>query len=99
MTGILGKIWDALHVIETPPPPRRVKPSNGCNNCRHWVPPDKLTAELLGSQRAVAWAREGGFGRCTSKTGPQLEKGKEAKRFTLPESGCNGWTAKPEMAV
>ena len=95
MAGIFGRIVDALSVEEKVViPKRRVKPVQGCANCTWWVSPDALTTKVLSSARAVAWAKDNGFGRCTATARGVDDK----KRFTKAESGCDSWTPQSQAA-
>ena len=93
MTGVLGKLKDILSISE------RVKPPEGndrqCVNCLHWLPPAGLTIAITKSQRALDWARQGGYGNCRAPRPPSdSDDGKDAQRFTLPHARCKLWSWK-----
>ena len=99
MSGIFSKIRDALSVTETTfTPPKRVRPTRGCSSCSFWVGPDNLTQKVLPSARAIAWAKDNGFGRCTHQARGGNDSTSDKKRFTKPDAGCDLWAAASEKA-
>ena len=93
MSGVLGKLKEILSITE------RVKPPEGndrmCNNCMYWLPPAMLTPAITKGQRALDWARQGGYGHCrVPRPGDQPADEKEAQRFTLGKARCKLWAWK-----
>ena len=93
MAGVLDRLKDMLSITE------RVKPPEGneriCGNCIHWLPPASLTVAITKSQRALDWARQGGYGNCRApRPAAENDDGKDAQRFTLERARCKLWTWK-----
>jgi hypothetical protein len=93
MSGVFEKLKEMLSVTE------RIKPPEGadrmCVNCIHWLPPARLTVALTKTQRALDWARQGGYGNCRAPRPPgESEDGKDAQRFTLGKARCKLWAWK-----
>jgi hypothetical protein len=98
LAGLFSKLRDALSVEEVVrTQPKRVRPVSQCANCLHWCAPEKLTSALLGSARAVAWAKDNGYGRCQAPQRGDVNTS-DKKRFTKPEQGCELWAASSQAA-
>ncbi len=95
--SLIRSIIDFLSVEErvAPPPVRRAP--DACATCKHWIGPDALTTKVVPSARAIAWAKDGGFGRCTAPSAGTHERG-ETKRFTLPNDSCGQYAKKVTAA-
>lgn len=87
--GLLKRFVNALMVEETLDV-RQQNPADVCRVCVHWIAPDALTAKIVPSERAIEWARKGGYGRCQAPRPPANDKG-DSKRFTLPTAWCQGY--------
>ncbi len=89
MASFWHRLVNFFMIEERVAPPPRPRPVNNCSACRHWVAPDKITSREVPSTRAIQWAKENGYGRCTAKAtkDQQRERG-ETKRFTMPTDGC-----------
>ncbi len=73
---------------------------NNCAACRFWVSPDKITSREVPSTRAIQWAKDNGYGRCTVKaSSDQDRKRGETKRFTISTDGCGQYAKRPETAL
>ncbi|KJV08338.1 hypothetical protein VZ95_18430 [Elstera litoralis] len=99
MTSFWHRLVNFFMVQEriTVPKPRAV---NNCSACRFWVAPDKITQKEVPSTRAIQWAKDNGFGRCTAKAAPDQNKARgETKRFTMPTDGCGQYAKRPETAL
>lgn len=89
MAGFWHRLVNFFMVEDRAAPPPRPRQVDSCASCRHWVAPDKITAKIVPSTRAIQWAQDNGYGRCTAK--PTKNQGQErgdTKRFTLPTDGC-----------
>jgi len=98
LAGLFSKLRDALSVEEVVRvQPRRVRPRNECSNCIHWCAPDALTTAILGSARAVSWAKDNGYGRCQAPARGAADSS-DKKRFTKPDAGCELWAERSASA-
>ena len=92
MAGVLGKLKEILSITE------RLKPPEGndrqCVNCIHWLPPSNLTVAMTKSQRALDWARQGGYGNCRVPRPAADNDDKDSQRFTLAHARCKLWAWK-----
>jgi hypothetical protein len=90
MAGLIDRLKEMLSISV------RLKPPEGaqrvCSNCSFWLPPAGLTIDLTKSQRALDWARQGGYGCCRAPKDASEAKDKDAQRFTLPQARCKLWT-------
>jgi hypothetical protein len=99
LAGLFSKLRDALSVEEVVRvPQKRVRPRNLCSNCLHWCAPEALTSAILGSARAVSWAKDNGYGRCQAP-GRGAADSSDKKRFTKPDAGCELWAEKAAKAM
>lgn len=93
MAGMLGKLRELLSITEPLKPPEGAQ--RVCDNCSFWLRPAGLTLELTKSQRALDWARQGGYGCCRApkaKSAAESGDGKDGQRFTLPQARCKQWS-------
>ena len=93
MADALRKLRELLSITE------RVRPPEGadrmCVNCIHWVPPATLTLAVTKTQRALDWAKQGGYGNCRApRPASENDEGKDAQRFTLARARCKLWAWK-----
>jgi hypothetical protein len=99
VTGIFSKIRDALSVTETIiVPQKRVRPKSNCASCFYWCSPDALTQKVLPSARAIAWAKDNDFGRCTHQQRGGIDNS-DKKRFTKADAGCDLWAPQAASAA
>lgn len=99
MAGFWRTIVSFLMVEERVAVPRRRQVS-ACSACRHWVAPDKITAREVPSSRAILWAKDNGYGRCTVKPAKDRKRERgETKRFTQPTDSCGQFEKMPEKAM
>jgi len=92
MSGVLGKLKEMLSITERQRPPEGA--DRMCVNCLHWLPPASLTVTLTKSQRALDWARQGGYGNCRVPRPAVEGEDKDAQRFTLSKARCKLWVWK-----
>lgn len=89
MSGVLGKLKEMFSITEP------IRPPEGndrmCVNCTHWLPPASLTVAITKTQRALDWARQGGYGNCRVPRPASDADDKNAQRFTLGKARCKLW--------
>lgn len=89
MAGFWHRLVNFFMIEERRAAPPRLRQVDSCSACRNWLPPGRITTREVPSVRAIQWAQDNGYGRCTAKPSKdqQHERG-DTKRFTLPTDGC-----------